>query len=212
MKLGKYYLAVVLAAGIMAVTPSTVKADTVTEAVEAAVENAADAAEAFAGTETEELSENQAEDLEAEADSQTEEDQTDDTEVQEDTAEAEEDSARQSMVEFALQFVGGKYVYGGLDPNKGVDCSGFTRYIMKYTAGITLSHSSRAQAGEGKEVDSSQMRPGDLIFYGSKKAINHVAMYIGDGQVVHASSEKNGIRTSKWTYRTPVKIVNVLGD
>ena len=56
------------------------------------------------------------------------------------------------------------------------------------------------------------MRPGDLIFYGSGSRINHVAMYIGDGQIVHASNERNGILISNWTYRNPVKIVNVLGD
>ena len=55
------------------------------------------------------------------------------------------------------------------------------------------------------------MQPGDLIFYGSGKGINHVAMYIGDGKVVHASTERTGIKTSPWNYRTPVKIVNVLG-
>ncbi len=55
------------------------------------------------------------------------------------------------------------------------------------------------------------MRPGDLIFYGNGRRINHVAMYIGDGQVVHASTERTGIKTSPWNYRAPVKIVDVLG-
>ena len=61
------------------------------------------------------------------------------------------------------------------------------------------------------ELVSHQMQPGDLIFYGSGRGINHVAMYIGDGKVVHASTERTGIKTSPWNYRTPVKIVNVLG-
>lgn len=57
------------------------------------------------------------------------------------------------------------------------------------------------------------MRPGDLVFYSKNgKNINHVAMYIGDGMVVHASTYKTGVKTSPWNYRTPVKIVNVLGD
>ena len=70
-----------------------------------------------------------------------------------------------------------------------------------------------AQSGEGKEVNEDQMRPGDLVFYSKNgKNINHVAMYIGDGMVVHASTYKTGVKTSPWNYRTPVKIVNVLGD
>lgn len=119
---------------------------------------------------------------------------------------------RAEIVEFGKQFVGGRYVWGGTDPNKGVDCSGFTRYIMKHAAGVELSHSSRAQSGEGRAVSAAEIRPGDLVFYGPGSRINHVGMYIGDGQIVHASNESNGIRISKWNYRTPVKIVNVLGD
>ena len=64
---------------------------------------------------------------------------------------------------------------------------------------------------QGTAISADQMQPGDLIFYGSGRGINHVAMYIGDGKVVHASTERTGIKTSPWNYRTPVKIVNVLG-
>ena len=64
---------------------------------------------------------------------------------------------------------------------------------------------------QGTAISAVQMQPGDLIFYGSGRGINHVAMYIGDGKVVHASTERTGIKTSPWNYRTPVKIVNVLG-
>lgn len=119
---------------------------------------------------------------------------------------------RQSIVNYALQFVGGRYAYGGSDPHTGVDCSGFTRYVMQHAAGINISRSSGGQASQGKAVSADQMRPGDLIFYGSGRSINHVAMYIGNGQVVHSSTYRTGIKTSPWTYRTPVKIVNVLGD
>lgn len=119
---------------------------------------------------------------------------------------------RQNVVNYALQFVGGRYSYGGTDPHTGVDCSGFTRYVMQYGAGISISHSSGGQATQGQAVSADQMRPGDLIFYGGGKSINHVAMYIGNGQVVHASTYKTGIKTSPWNYRTPVKIVNVIGD
>lgn len=118
--------------------------------------------------------------------------------------------ARKETVEYALQFVGGRYVYGGSDPNTGVDCSGFTRYVMAHSAAISLPHSSGAQASQGREVSQDQMQPGDLLFYSSGSRINHVAMYIGDGQIVHASTEKTGIKTSQWNYRKPVKIVSLL--
>lgn len=65
----------------------------------------------------------------------------------------------------------------------------------------------------GKAVTSGNMRPGDLIFYaGSGGQVNHVAMYIGNGQIVHAASRKSGIKISTWNYRSPVAIRNVLGD
>lgn len=119
---------------------------------------------------------------------------------------------RQSIANYGLQFVGGRYAYGGTDPHTGVDCSGFTRYVMQHAAGITISRSSGGQAAQGKAISADQMRPGDLIFYSRGRSINHVAMYIGNGQVVHASTYSTGIKTSPWNYRTPVKIVNILGD
>ena len=119
---------------------------------------------------------------------------------------------RQSIANYGLQFVGGRYAYGGTDPHTGVDCSGFTRYVMQHAAGITISRSSGGQAAQGRAISADQMRPGDLIFYSSGRSINHVAMYIGNGQVVHSSTYSTGIKTSPWNYRTPVKIVNILGD
>ena len=119
---------------------------------------------------------------------------------------------RQSIANYGLQFVGGRYAYGGTDPRTGVDCSGFTRYVLQHAAGINLSRSSGGQATQGRAISADQMRPGDLLFYGSGRSINHVAMYIGNGQVVHSSTYSTGIKTSPWNYRTPVKIVNVIGD
>lgn len=119
---------------------------------------------------------------------------------------------RGNLVNYALQFVGGKYRAGGKDPNTGADCSGFTSYVMKNGAGVALNPSSAGQSTQGTQVNSDQMRPGDLICYGNGKRINHVAMYIGNGQIVHASTYRTGIKISAWNYRTPVKIVNVLGD
>lgn len=117
---------------------------------------------------------------------------------------------RREVVEYALQFVGGRYVYGGTDPNKGVDCSGFTRYVLSNAASISLPHSSRAQSSCGKQITTQEIQPGDLLFYGGSGGINHVAMYIGNGRIVHASTEKTGIITSPYLYRKPVKIISLL--
>ena len=122
-------------------------------------------------------------------------------------------SLRNKIVNYALQFVGGKYVWGGNDPHTGADCSGFTKYVYSKVAGISLNRVSRDQAKQGKQIKSSEMRPGDLIFYtNSKGTINHVAMYIGNGQIVHAASRRSGIKISTWNYRNPYRIINLLGD
>ena len=123
-------------------------------------------------------------------------------------AEAEQ-NARQSLVDYALQFVGGAYKAGGSDPHTGADGSGFVKYVMQYGAGISMNRSSTSQSTQGQAIDASQMQPGDLIFYGNGSRINHVAMYIGDGQIVHASTYKTGIKTSEWDYRDPVKIITM---
>ena len=118
-------------------------------------------------------------------------------------------NARQNLVNYALQFVGGPYRAGGNDPRTGVDCSGFVRYVMQHGAGISMNRSSGSQATQGHAVNSSQMQPGDLLFYSGGSGINHVAMYIGDGKIVHASTYATGIKISKWNYRNPVKIVSM---
>ena len=121
-------------------------------------------------------------------------------------------SKRAQIANYAVQFVGNPYVWGGTSLTNGADCSGFTMSVMAHF-GVSLPHSSAAQASCGKSIKSSQMRPGDLVFYsGSGGGINHVALYIGNGQVVHASSKRTGIKISSWNYRSPSKIVNVLGD
>ncbi len=118
-------------------------------------------------------------------------------------------SARQNLVNYALQFVGGPYRAGGNDPRTGVDCSGFVRYVMQNGAGISMNRSSVTQATQGRAISASQMQPGDLLFYSGGSGINHVAMYIGDGKIVHASTYATGIKISKWNYRNPVKIITM---
>ncbi|MCC8126844.1 MAG: SH3 domain-containing protein [Clostridiales bacterium] len=116
-------------------------------------------------------------------------------------------SRRNSLVNYALRFVGGRYVWGGTNPNTGADCSGFVQYVYRNSAGISLPRTSREQAKTGREVSSSQMQPGDLIFYtNSRGVVNHVAMYIGNGQIVHAASSRSGIKISTWNYRKPKTI------
>ena len=118
---------------------------------------------------------------------------------------------RTSVVSYALQFVGNRYVWGGTSLENGVDCSGFTMRILgKY--GISLPHSSRAQPSYGTKISASEAKPGDLFFYGSGRSISHVAIYIGNGQIVHASNKRDGIKVSNAYYRNPICVVRYLPD
>lgn len=119
---------------------------------------------------------------------------------------------RVELCEYAKQFLGNPYVWGGTSLTKGADCSGFVLSVFK-KYGVTLSHHSGTQANEGTKISRDELQAGDLIFYAnSSGTINHVAIYIGGGQVIHASSPKSGIKISKYNYRTPVKYVSVLED
>ena len=118
---------------------------------------------------------------------------------------------RASVVSYALQFVGNRYVWGGTSLEKGVDCSGFTMRILgKY--GISLPHSSRAQPSYGTKISASEAKPGDLFFYGSGRSISHVAIYIGNEQIVHASNKRDGIKVSNAYYRNPICVTRYLPD
>lgn len=118
---------------------------------------------------------------------------------------------RVSLVNYACQFIGNRYVWGGTSLTNGVDCSGFTMQVFaKY--GIYLPHYSVAQAGYGTPISSSEAQPGDLFFYSKGGTINHVAIYMGNGQVVHASSPKSGIKISNAFYRTPSKVTRLIHD
>lgn len=118
---------------------------------------------------------------------------------------------RVSLVQFATQFVGKPYVWGGTSLTHGADCSGFVLSVFA-NYGVSLPHSSRAQANCGSSISASEAKPGDLFFYGNGRSINHVAIYIGNGQVVHASSPKSGIKISSAYYRTPVKVVRIINE
>ena len=118
------------------------------------------------------------------------------------------------IASYAQQFIGNPYRYGGNSLTSGIDCSGFTRQIMA-KFGYSISRTSSSQAGEGRAVSTSNLRAGDLVFYGNGGSINHVAVYIGGGQVVHASNSapypRGGIKISNVNYRTPICARRIIG-
>lgn len=118
---------------------------------------------------------------------------------------------RVDLCQYAKEFLGNPYVWGGTSLTSGADCSGYVLSVFK-KYGVSLPHYSGAQANCGTTIKLSEAQPGDLIFYGKGQTINHVAIYIGGGQVIHASSPKTGIRISNATYRTPLKVVRILQD
>ena len=118
-------------------------------------------------------------------------------------------ATRTAIVAYAKQFLGNPYVYGGTSLTNGADCSGFTQGVLA-NFGINTGRSSRDQAENGREIGIDAVQPGDLLFYASGTYINHVALYIGGGQVIHASNSTTGITISPYNYRTPCKAVSFL--
>lgn len=116
-----------------------------------------------------------------------------------------------SVASFALQFKGNPYKYAGTSLTKGTDCSGFTQSVYR-NFGYSIPRDSRSQySGAGRIVSMSELQAGDLLFYSNSSGrINHVALYIGGGQVVHASNPKDGIKVSSYRYRTPVRARRVI--
>ena len=121
-------------------------------------------------------------------------------------------SARQAVANLAISLAGRtRYVYGGTNPATGVDCSGFSQYVLRRAAGVSVSRTSSDQSTQGRTVGINEAQPGDLVFYAKGGRINHVAVYIGGGKVVSASSPRSGVKIVAWNYRNPVKIKNVMG-
>ncbi len=112
------------------------------------------------------------------------------------------------IVAYAMNFLGNRYVYGGTSLTNGTDCSGFTMRIYQHF-GYSIPRTSAAQAASLPSVSRSDVRPGDLFFYGSG-GVSHVGMYIGNNQIIHASNERTGIKISYAYYRTPIKIGRVI--
>lgn len=109
----------------------------------------------------------------------------------------------QNIANFALNFVGNPYVWGGTSLTRGADCSGFVMSVYS-NFGIGLNRTSRAQASNGYAVSLSELQPGDLVFYAANgRSISHVAIYIGGGRVVHASTPRTGIIVSSVYHQSP---------
>jgi cell wall-associated NlpC family hydrolase len=120
-----------------------------------------------------------------------------------------QESLRQEMVDFSKQFLGNPYVWGGTSLTNGTDCSGFVQSLYAHF-GYSIPRDSRSQAAGAAGISEDEMQPGDLLFYSRGGSINHVAMYIGDGQIIHASNPKTGIKISPYNYRQPVKVVSYI--
>lgn len=122
---------------------------------------------------------------------------TQDTPAQQSAAEP---ANGQFIVDFALAYHGYPYAWGGNGPG-GFDCSGFTQFVILNTVGIDIGHSSHGQPGYGRWVDAGDLQPGDLVFFANTwgPGVSHTALYIGDGQMIHAENEGTGV-TIGWVW------------
>ncbi len=118
---------------------------------------------------------------------------------------------RVNLVNFSKKFLGNPYVWGGTSLTKGADCSGYVQSVFR-NFGISLPRTSREQARCGTAISASEAKPGDLFFYAKYGRINHVAIYIGGGQVINASSPKTGIKISNAYYRKPAAVRRVISE
>ena len=124
---------------------------------------------------------------------------------------SEVSSVRIRLVSKAKEYLGGRYRWGQNVLGVAVDCSGFTQQIYK-KFGYSIPRTSRSQGSSGTRISSSQLKPGDLVFYGNGDHINHVAIFIGNGKIIHASNRRDGIKISNLYYRQPVKFVRYIND
>lgn len=117
---------------------------------------------------------------------------------------------RQEIINYARQFLGNKYVHGGRTLAGGTDCSGFTSLIYA-EFGYSLGRTPESQlAGAGRGIDYSAAQPGDIICYGSGGRCTHVAMYIGDGQIIHSANSRKGVIIGRADYDTILGVRNVI--
>lgn len=120
---------------------------------------------------------------------------------------------RKNIVNFALQYVGYPYVHGGNSLTKGTDCSGFTKLVYQHF-GYKLARTPGGQIPNGKIISRSELQPGDLVFYmnSANTRVGHVAIYIGNNKIVHASNRRDGIKISNMNYRNYYRLVSIIND
>ncbi|MBA2246720.1 MAG: C40 family peptidase [Chloroflexia bacterium] len=108
-----------------------------------------------------------------------------------------QDGTGSYIADYALQFLGYSYVYGGNTPS-GFDCSGFTQYVVQNTLGIDIGHGTAGQLSAGTWVNWGEWQAGDLVYFAGtyRAGISHTGIYIGDGQIVHAANESTGVIVS----------------
>lgn len=117
---------------------------------------------------------------------------------------------RSSIVNYAMQFLGNRYVHGGSSLATGTDCSGFTSLIYK-EFGYSLSRTPSGQlSSNGRSIDYSQIQPGDIICYGKGGKCTHVALYMGNGQIIHSANSRKGVVIYQADYDTIIGIKNVI--
>ena len=117
---------------------------------------------------------------------------------------------RSAIVNYAMQFLGNRYVHGGSSLVTGTDCSGFTSLIYK-EFGYSLSRTPSGQlSSNGRSIDYSQIQPGDIICYGKGGKCTHVALYMGNGQIIHSANSRKGVVIYQADYDTIIGIKNVI--
>lgn len=104
--------------------------------------------------------------------------------------------ATQPVLDYALNLIGSPYKFGGSDPDKGMDCSGYVQHVYKQSAGINLPHNAKQISERGETIPAEELKPGDLVFFNTmRKAFSHVGIYAGDDKFVHAASTRSGTVT-----------------
>ena len=119
---------------------------------------------------------------------------------------------RKAIIEYAMQFLGDKYVHGGQSLKTGTDCSGFTMYVLR-EFGISISRTPQGQyTSAGRKISYSEIQPGDIICYSGNggKSCTHVAFYIGDGKILHAANKRDGVKISSATNSKIIGVRNVI--